>query len=592
MNKLVPILVFLIWQTSQALQAPFLYSADSASDSTVLLTWRNNSTAYQGVIVLRKSGLSSQYNVLDTASGTSTSFVDTIRGQSRMILYYELTAFSQTEHADTSNADSAFITPPPPISSFLSPFWLKDSSASGGKGFYISFLDSSTIENGYRIFRITNLGAPLLVKDTPSVTPSSIGPISWYDSFSAQPNTWYSYIAESYLGNDTKSCTSSVFTFNKDSMTQQLKAAASRQWTVGTKLSSFPIRYRSWSLKAGDTIVLNEKGMPVDSMFSIINVSDPENPTYAGTGTSFAARIDSNYVTTKGHLILGTWVDTLYVLNYSSGKIIVKSSASGVPPYDPTFGPCFLNDSAVLIAGSYLINFGTSTTGHSCTEYPYKNGSVSSGKQIAILPPTTFYDGGGFVSGETQSLFGPMIWNNRFLLNSIHHIYGGSGIKGDTETIIVDFNFASTPVYDVAHSLVQPPFIIDGVLIKDTTLVNLSNVIIDTAKNLIFAFSDTNMSIYTSQTAGAVSTSKVSPKPDIFQAAAIHLTRDLSVFTIPSHSSPATIRIYSLSGRLVNCFKHVEGRTVLWKHDGLSGLYLVSVLADGRMCTMTTILAR
>ncbi len=98
------------------LQAPYLYTATAVGDAVfgdtaVSLTWRNNSTAYQGITILRKDSTDLQYTVVTTVSGTATSFTDICKPLSQITYTYALTAISQTEHADTSNTISVTVVP-------------------------------------------------------------------------------------------------------------------------------------------------------------------------------------------------------------------------------------------------------------------------------------------------------------------------------------------------------------------------------------------------------------------------------------------------------------------------------------------------
>ncbi|HMD67598.1 MAG TPA: hypothetical protein VKF42_01880, partial [Chitinivibrionales bacterium] len=384
MKKTAVLLIFCLWQVSMALQAPYLFAADSVADTAIQLTWRNNSTAYLGIIVLRKTAGAGQYSAIDTSPGGATSFTDVVRPSAQTTYYYALTAYSQTEHADTSNSDSVMITPAPGIVFLFAPLRLDAEWNAVSHIMTISFFDSSNVEAGYRILRSANFGTPQLIRDIPSVIPASTGTISFNDSSPVLPNTWYRYYGTVYRAADSSRTSQSnpVYAFDRNIMTNELIAAAPRKCVLSNKIGSFPIKYRSWSLKAGDTIVLNEKGMPADSMFSIINVSNPAVPKYAGTGASIAARFDTAsmagaFAVTRGRTIFGCFAYQLYMLEYHNGTIQVVKSLQG-PGYFLCLNPSFLSDTTFVIAGSYseMAGIAGASTEYSLARYAFGSTTI------------------------------------------------------------------------------------------------------------------------------------------------------------------------------------------------------------------------
>jgi len=145
----------------------------------------------------------------------------------------------------------------------------------------------------------------------------------WYtvpDS-TVNSNTWYMYYVVTYKGQQTLSSVSdTVFTFDVNAM----KRSSPRKCTVLGEIGSFPIHYGSWCLKSGDTIALTETGAP-DSSFTIIDVSNPSQPRFAGLGKSGAAVIhyypSSRPLTayTKANYIFKPDGDSLWCYRYQSG---------------------------------------------------------------------------------------------------------------------------------------------------------------------------------------------------------------------------------------------------------------------------------
>jgi len=95
-----------------------------------------------------------------------------------------------------------------------------------------------------------------------------------------------------------------------------------RKCSLLNKLGSFPIKYKGWSLKSGDTIVLNETGAPDSTTFSII--------TFQTAARQFSRELESHRqqcwkgVTYQGTFIFGNnapYRDSLIWYKYSSGEI-------------------------------------------------------------------------------------------------------------------------------------------------------------------------------------------------------------------------------------------------------------------------------
>jgi|GEM_PF-2290064 hypothetical protein len=595
MKKLIALSIFCLSQAAFALQAPFLYTADSASDTTVQLTWRNNSTAYLGIIVLRKTAATGQYSVVDTAPGTATAFTDTVRPAAQTTYYYALTAYSQTEQADTSNVDSARVTPKPSLVVFSPPLRFRVSWDSTSHSMSISFFDSSTIEKGYKIFRSTNFGTPLMIKDIPSAVPSLTGTISFNDS-SVSANAWYLYYGTVYSGDSSLTSQSdTIFTFDQNAMTSEMIKNASKKCILSNKISSFPIKYKSWSLEAGDTIVLNERGTPTDSMFSIINVSSPTNPTFAGTGTSVAAQIDTTTMSgacamTKGQDIFGCYSFQLYAFEYQNGIIRIINSVQS-PDFFSHINPYFLSETTLVIAGSYSVSMGLVevSTGYSLAQYTFANNSLTFVDTTSFLPTTT----DGMSGGDWDQLLGSIVWNGRYIVNAYRNASSasGNGPTMDSCAEIVDFNYPSLPKYCVSHFLAHSPLIVDGILFEDSILRKMNNVMMDTVKNLVFALSDSELSVYNCQIVSGIS----HPVPSTHLTAQIlHVGKgangSASLIFLPHHTQPAAVSIFDLSGRRIARMEGIQGETVAWPHQNRAGVYILRAVLDGTAITAKVIL--
>ena len=601
MKKYIVLAVFFLWQAAFGLQAPYLYSADSVADTAVQLTWRNNSVDYQGVIILRKSVAAGQYTVIDTAPGSATSFTDTDKPPSQVTYYYALTAYSLTEHADTSNVDSARITPVPFDSIFVAPqnysvLWFAMFNAVG-----IGFFDSSNVETGYRIYRSTNFGSFEMIKDLISSTPSTTGYLSYMDS-TISSKTWYTYYVVEYKGQQTLSSdTDIVFTFNVDSM----KRDSPKKCTLLDKIGSFPINYGTWSLKSGDTIVFNESNAP-DSTFSIIDVSIPSQPKFAGLGKSGAAVIfyypskRALYSYTKGDYVFKPTGDSLSCYKYHSGTM---QNLSAINIGRTVLPPCgFLSDTVLIVPN--LIDTGYGRFGSVsylwAGEVLFKNNTLSYSKEELVYKnscgPQSSCD-----YSYIPALASGVLYQGRLFVG----IPGGSGMIQTME--IFDFNYPIPPktvlsvnyyndltFFDI-QSLSNGISLDAPALAADSHWINSKarSILIDTVKNLAFVLSDSVLSIYNCHIVTGISNNFFF-KPPSLQFLRIGQEKGNSgcIIFLPRHSHPVDVSIFTMSGRLAYRFTNVSGESITWRRGNKTGVYLIKTVIDGQEYSAKTILTK
>jgi hypothetical protein len=153
----------------------------------------------------------------------------------------------------------------------------------------LQFLDTSNANavTGFKLYRSTNFGSFSMIQ-----TVSSFVPKQWTyctDS-SVSSNTWYKYYVAAYNSQqELKSGADSIFTVDLDALAKSLSSSG----IMESKISDFPVNFKGWSMKYGDTIVLNETNSPDSTAFTIIDVSNPASPRFAGQGKSEAATLGS-----------------------------------------------------------------------------------------------------------------------------------------------------------------------------------------------------------------------------------------------------------------------------------------------------------
>jgi hypothetical protein len=275
-------LVLLICSLSYALNAPYLISATALSDSSVSLSWRNNDVGTTGFIVQRKDSTETGYHFVDSVKSAAQLTYTDIKGLLPVTLYtYQVIAYSATEVSDTSNSVQVTTLALSPVFNqpTVSVYWNYDTSAS----VRIQILDNSNCEVGYRIYREQGFSSSFsLVSQITSTNPVSMDAIIWNDS-AVTFNTWYNYKVAAYTNTDS--------IFSLPCSTYTFQAVKLHQGVKFTKLSDFPVSDSgSWSAKAGDSIILKENPPAPAGMFSVINVSNPVNPSFAGYIDSATAR--------------------------------------------------------------------------------------------------------------------------------------------------------------------------------------------------------------------------------------------------------------------------------------------------------------
>ena len=279
------IMACVVCQASFALNAPYLISATALSDSSVSLSWRNNDAGSVGYLIQRKDSTETVYHFVDSVkTATQLTYTDLKNLQPLTLYTYQVIAYNATEVSDTSNSlqvttlalTDIFKAPKISISG-----WHGETSTS----LQISITDSSNCEIGYRIYREQDFSSSFsVIADTISAVPKNLGSTIIRTDNTVSFNTWYRYKVAAYKSNDSLfSAPCTTFTFHYTP--QQPQNIVRFQ-----KLSDFPISDSGgWSARSGDSIILKESPSPA-GMFSVINVKNPTNPSFAGYIDSTAVR--------------------------------------------------------------------------------------------------------------------------------------------------------------------------------------------------------------------------------------------------------------------------------------------------------------
>jgi hypothetical protein len=251
---------------SFALNAPFLTSLISSSSHTATLFWRNNDVAASKVLILRKK-TPSPWGLIDSVDAANASYTDsTVRPSS--VYSYALIATAGGTESDTSNVLTVTTPAEPEVftAAIIAVSWVE-----GRNYISIQFYDSSTVENGFRLFRKTPNNSWMIIDSIISASPDSHGMREFRDS-SLLGNMWYSYKVQTFMGDQVL--------FSPETTVYNYVAPQKNKSYVFSKKGSIPAHPISWIEKIGDSLFFPEIKSPGDTGISIINISDPMNPLF------------------------------------------------------------------------------------------------------------------------------------------------------------------------------------------------------------------------------------------------------------------------------------------------------------------------
>jgi hypothetical protein len=159
---------------------------------------------------------------------------------------------------------------------------------------------------------------------------------------------------------------------------------------------------------------------------------------------------------------------------------------------------------------------------------------------------------------------------------------------------VFSVDYTSLPFFDIqllsnGMSLDAPALAADSHWISS----NAHSILIDTVKNLVFALSDSVLSIYNCQIVTGIA-QNFSFKSRSAQSLRIgqYPGNSACIIFLPHHSRPTDVSIYAVSGRLVYRFNNVFGETINWRRGNKTGVYLIKAVIDGQTYSAKTILTK
>jgi len=297
---------------------------------------------------------------------------------------------------------------------------------------------------------------------------------------------------------------------------------------------------------------------------------------------------------TKGDYVFRPTGDSLSCCRYQSGTVQAQSTINLA---GTALTPCGFFSDSLLIVPTLT---GTSPSGKApglfyfqANEVLFKNNTLSYSKQELLRD----YYCGGMLGGNCDYSTSPTLASGVVYQGRL--FAGIPGYGGSIQNIeVIDFNYPVPPriifnMYWLSLAFFDIQLLGNGIsldapaLEADSSWIrsNSHAILVDTVKNLVFALSDSELSVYNCNIVTGVS--RAFPSPHAAQT--FHVGREANGFAslifLPHHVQPADVSIYDMSGKRIVRMEGVQGETVAWPQQNRAGVYVVRAMLDG--CAIT-----
>jgi hypothetical protein len=533
-----------------ALQAPLLLEAVSKDNDRVEFSWRNNSTAYEGLIIVRREEAESDFSLLDSLHTVAETYTDTTVINNKTY-HYGIIAYSESEVSDTSNIISVKVE----IIAFVKPglkvYW--DTTV-----MTLTITDSSTIEKGYRIFRCVNFGEFTKIYQDEPDDAAFIGEVTWEDS-DVTVNDWYQYYIEFYTDGKTEiSDTAVTYTVKWSDVFGLTK----KELILDEKLDEFPAHFKSWSCLVGDSILLNETNLP-ESTYSILNISDENGITIDGVGRSFVAEFEEAVV--MDNMLIGKNGDYIYIAELKNNEFIlldkdtvyIEEMHIKIEDIRHAF-----NNNSYLTVSRY---FGA------------KGGGRFFHNLYKIIDSKIVFDTSLHFFSYSRYDLG-FKGDSMYVGGIYYGFYGGIRINDftlDTPHSRLFRNFPRPPV-EIRHSRMFGNY-----RTNDSLILAAADIQIDSTRKIVYIFSDTLLQAwrYTIQSGTEISNRQISKRPGLPLKGNVSVTarHRWIVIDLPIDSSPYTISLFDIQGKSLKRISGFEGNRLEIDTGDIQGIIVVTV---------------
>jgi hypothetical protein len=575
--------VFLIPEDVFSLQAPYLIDAAANKERIIDVSWRNNSTDYDSVYILRKSD-NEAFSVVRRLIGTKSEYPDSNLIPSHTYIY-ALIAKSADAFSDTSNSDTVTTL------DFLCSFSVADASIHAkisaeweSTHLYtqITYTDSFCDERVLKIYCIEGNNSPRLIKTIDSAYTRKMS--TTIKDTPSTYNRWCTYYSMSgdSSGMFYEKSSDRIFTLNTSTFFNQ------DSFTIDTEafVSKYPIYAygdsNTWAVKHGDSIWIKESNT-ADTVYSIINVEDPANPVFKGYRTYSVPCSLSQKGSPKicgNKLFMGK---VLYRITDNGPEVINKSLPYSVITnnYLTYSGVKFYNDSLLLIPTNGVFTgigiLQDSTILASVTDV----GTIDS---IAVLPIGD-YNNSSMGDSYSSIVCGPY---HNFLFGYIINYYRKSG----TDTRYIDFiqyfddskNFYLSKglYYKTDTAYPTPPKLVNGYVMGDSLFIKAKFTYLDTVKKIAYLIQDSSMTVYSYKlTANEnVPVKKLSTNKKCEQSFKAFYSNRQVIISAPDEFINGTAAIFDIKGRTIIKTKLASNVMHLKASSLTKGVYISAVFSQ------------
>jgi hypothetical protein len=437
----------------------------------------------------------------------------------------------------------------------------------------LAYMNKFCDEKGVIVLRAINKDSNYVAIDTMMVSdPFDTTATIWVDSNIQLINALYYYKFALY--NDSVgpiySRDTSVFSLD----TSSLLYAPRPVIRLTEKVGSFPVYYgsRSWMMKKGDSILVKDSNTTNSMGYTIVDVSDPANPTFKGYHTSILDQDIFFHFFSKRNAMFVWAPRTYYSFVYNDTGFVLQDSIDG--PFQTIVGEM---DDTTLLA-SLTMPFSTQTITVKGSTF----GSLHTGLSVS--------NSAGMVFPEIYNIIGRSV----IIRNYISNGYGG--LTRYTYDIW-DFRDISNPKIATTNYVGQlPPPCIRGFFVINNPFDNPFTPIIDTTAKLVFGIEGKNsLCIYkyesTTLAAGTLPYESKKTTQNIVAASLRLVGRNSLLITTPEAQQMSKVRIYNMQGRMIleESGRSRQSCIVPLPKVG-PGIYIVEIMTDKYRATKQLII--
>jgi hypothetical protein len=510
------------------------------------IAWRNNDVLTEGFLLLRQNRGETSWSIVKTISKTSSSVVDS-NLRSNTLYRYSMKAYAGVDTSDMCAPESVTTFKGQLVKPGIKLYWVRPFIK-------IVITDNNKDEISYSLYRSWR-DEPFRVIYTKWPVLGTTGEFIFQD-YGAEANDWYQYQVVTE-GQDTlvRSDIVSLFTLDYGNM---LKSGDS-MIVLDKIMSTFPIQFKYWATVCGDSVYLGERNSN-DSCYSIINVNNKEKPVFEKV-VKYDKGIVSGFGCFAKDSTVGVLRDgTLKKFTLNGGLLVQNEVIANEYPdryHFPESILTFCNDSVGILYAP-----GGGGVPDECRFFDYKNGVYPG------APPVKTRH-----AWETEK----SIYQYKFFKDNLYGNYyrfhdNGYNVSNLPAHFYLDVSYYQGP--EEYYKLYDIPIQLGKYFISDTRLNKTMRVIHDRTKNLVYAFYNDSMVIFTSSISGYQ------------QDVPVQVIRNNSSVKKQHTCNSLPVKLYDIKGRYLGMLNIRGGK---FRNAGISPSAVIAVYPDGNRRVLTGI---